>query len=160
MSAMVPSKSKMTAAGGFTMWVSDRDAAGSIECSFEEVGGVRVVVESFDGNETGRLVERDRLDERLVGIEPNPVDTQRPGLVHEMAEQRAAEAPTAHVGTQPHPFDVDHRRVGTFERAAPHRVTAETDDDEESVGWRDLVDVGGLHRAPIEAVDERVSSSA
>ena len=87
-SAMVPSKSKMTAAGGFTMWASDRDAVGSIECSFEEVGGVRVVVESLDGNETGRLVERDRLDERLVGIEPNPVDTQRPGLVHEMAEQR------------------------------------------------------------------------
>ena len=24
---------------------------------------------------------------------------------------------------------VDHRRVGTFERAAPHRVTIETDDD-------------------------------
>ena len=71
------------------MWASDRDAAGSIECSFEEMGGVRVVVESLDGNETGRLVERDRLDERLVGIEPNPVDTQRPGLVHEMAEQRA-----------------------------------------------------------------------
>ena len=27
---------------------SDRDAVGSIECSFEEVGGVRVVVESLD----------------------------------------------------------------------------------------------------------------
>src|SRR6266702_28273 len=131
--------------------------ATSLQALLEPVVRVGLVVEGRYLAVAGRPVQRDRLGQCLVGLQPQHPDPVRrsPGL--ELGQQPAAEAEAADRGRDPHPLDPGNLggRAGVeLQRAAADRLPAQRRDQEQSRGRGHLV--GGRRDAPgrVEAAVE------
>lgn len=100
----------------------------------EPVVRVRVVAVARDCVVAGSSVHRDRLVERLVGVEQHPCPSELGGDDLELTEEPPAEAESAPVGMNPHPLDLGAVVVEVLDPAASDDCLVAADDEERARG--------------------------
>jgi hypothetical protein len=96
------------------------------------------------------LVHRDRLAQRVVGVEDGARTAEPAGRLLEVGEEAGAEAEAAPVGVDPHPLDLGRAVVDPLHRAAPDRRLVGGDDDEGAVRRCQRAEVVGAGGPDVE----------
>src|SRR5262245_52687809 len=116
----------------------------------EPVVGVRLVVERRDLLVSGRPVEADRLDERLVRLEPDDPAPGGLGMTFELGEEAPADAQATGRRGDPHPLELGRVGPVELERATPDGLTAESGDEEDAGRRPELGELGGKAARRVE----------
>src|SRR4051812_28761336 len=98
----------------------------------EPVVRVRLVVEGVDLDVAGRAVERDRLRQIAIRLEPNGPDALPAGQLLKLAQEPAADPEAAGLGRDPHPLQLGGPTPVQLQRAAAEGLPMQEPDGEEA----------------------------